>query len=430
VCDNGVSLQACLRDAVIQRVLAVLRCLLKRADWRHSCGGTCAAEEGCVTVKTQLTHSGSHQSRCFWLFHGAYWLGTVAVCELFAAVVPGTAAVTGPAFAVRAAVACGATAGLRMLSLRQDWAQRLGLSRFGVLAGGCTCLAVTLAVSRQHLEPAIGIAPPLTGPGQAAAVLVVMTASLIGWMLSYLTFRVINDHDAARLGALEAQAMADRHELEFLRATMDPHFVCNALTAVMAVKHDPDEVERISQALADYLRFRLRPAAELEPLGRELDAVDDYIAIQDARFGEDLICTVACERQARQLVVPSMLIQPLLENAVKYGADTSPRPLRVDVRVSLRDQMLHIEVANTGQWVRPGSGNGSGLGLRALRKRLQMLYGDAAWVSSRDGHGWVRVEVAVPAVAGRPPFAGSRSRVAARSETVAAASSANGVVAG
>jgi LytS/YehU family sensor histidine kinase len=137
---------------------------------------------------------------------------------------------------------------------------------------------------------------------------------------------------------------------------------------------------------------------------------------------------VACERQVRHLSVPSMLIQPLLENAVKYGADTSPRPLRVDVRVCLRDQMLHIEVANTGQWVRPGSGNGSGLGLRALRKRLEMLYGDAASVSSRDGHGWVRVEVAMPAVPGPQPFPGSRSRVAPRCETVAAASPANGVV--
>ena len=336
-------------------------------------------------------------SAFFWLFHAAYWLGLWGIRELFAGVFPGSAEVTGPAFGVRVAVGCVATGGLRMLSLRKDLVKRLGLSRFGVLAGGCICLAVAMTLVRQRLEPSLGIAEPLTGPGHAAAIFLLSLTGLLGWMFCYLTFRLIEDHDATFIRELEARAEADRHELKHLQATMDPHFLFNALSAVMAIKHDPEEVERVTQALADYLRFRLRDAGPLEPLGREIDSLEDYIAIQDARFGEDLVCSIACERSARPLLVPPLLIQPLLENALKYGADTSPRPLRVEVRVQVSEGLLRVEVANTGQWVAPRSSEQGGLGMRTLRKRLRMRYGDDATLSHAATDGWVRVSLAVPA---------------------------------
>jgi LytS/YehU family sensor histidine kinase len=144
------------------------------------------------------------------------------------------------------------------------------------------------------------------------------------------------------------------------------------------------------------LRFTLRETSLWEPLGRELDALENYMAIQDARFGEDLVCTVACERRARQLLVPPMLIQPLVENALKYGADTGPRPLLVQVKVVIRDDVLVVEVANTGRWVVPDGRRGGGLGMRTLRTRLRMLYGSDASVAHETDKGWVCVSVRLP----------------------------------
>lgn len=332
----------------------------------------------------------------FWLFHGWYWASAWGARELFAAVFPGSEAATGPGFPARLAVAVITTAALRYLSLRQEVLRRLGVSRFGGLAGGAICLAVGMTLFRSRLEPGLGMAAPLGGPGEAVAILLIYATALLGWAFCYLTFRLIDDHDATFVRELEARAAADRNELKHLQATMDPHFLFNSLSAVMAMKDDPEGVEHVTQALADYLRFTLRETELREPLGRELDALEDYIAIQDARFGEDLVCTIACERQARRLLVPPMFIQPLLENALKYGADTSPRPLRVEVRVAIDGDSLLVEVANTGQWVRPEGKAGSGLGMRTLRTRLRMLYGAAAAVSHTAEQGWVRVSVRLP----------------------------------
>lgn len=341
-------------------------------------------------------HGTDRSAEAFWLFHTAYWLGIWGVRELFSAVFPGAAEATGPGFEIRVAVAFTATGWLRLVSLRRDWLTTLGISRFGVLAGGCICLAVAMTLGRQRIEPALGMATPLSGPGHALAIFVMVLTALSGWMFCYLTFRLIEDHDATYVREIEARAAADRNELKHLQATMDPHFLFNSLSAVMAIKHDPEGVERVTQALANYLRFSLRDTALYEPLGRELDALEDYIAIQDARFGEDLLCSIACERSVRPLPVPPMLIQPLLENALKYGADTSPRPLRIEVSVGVDGDTLRIDVANTGQWVTPGNRAGGGLGMRTLRKRLQMLYRESATVSHSSADGWVRVSLALP----------------------------------
>lgn len=332
----------------------------------------------------------------FWVFHVWYWATVWAARELFAAVFPGSEAATGPAFPARLAVAAIATAVLRHISLQKEGLRKFRLTRFGALAGGAICLAVVMTLIRSRVEPGVEMASPLGGPGEAVAILLINATALLGWAFCYLTFRLIDDHEEVFVRELEARAAADRNELKHLQATMNPHFLFNSLSAVMAMKHDPEGVEQVTQALADYLRFTLRETALQEPLGRELDALDDYIAIQDARFGEDLVCSIACDRLARSLLVPPMFIQPLLENALKYGADTSPRPLRVEVRVDIDGDTVLVEVANTGQWVPPERHAGSGLGMRTLRTRLRMLYGAAADVSHTAEQGWVRVVVRLP----------------------------------
>jgi sensor histidine kinase YesM len=209
------------------------------------------------------------------------------------------------------------------------------------------------------------------------------------------------------LRMVKAEAVARKFEVRQLQEQMNPHFLFNALNAVVASKHDSDAVEDVTRDLADYLRFTLGEARTFEPLSRELQALEKYLSVQQARFGENLVCRVACDRAAHSVLVPPMLIQPLLENALHYGAKTSSMPLKVEVTAKLTAGWLEVVVANSGRWVPPDKARSPSTGIRSLRKRLALLIDDAATVDTvidpdRDG-GWVGVVVRMPATLKQPP---------------------------
>ena len=188
-----------------------------------------------------------------------------------------------------------------------------------------------------------------------------------------------------------------RHELRHLQAQISPHFLFNALNTLQACRQDPEAIATLTQALAAYLRFLLEPAAVLEPLSRELDALEEYFTIQEVRFGDGLETRIDCDFAARGLLVPPLLVQPLVENAIKYGGQTAPLPIRVHVGVRLTGDWLEVEVANTGRWVAPGGATSTGTGLPSLERRLQLLLGPTSSVSHREEDGWVRVLIRIPA---------------------------------
>jgi LytS/YehU family sensor histidine kinase len=187
---------------------------------------------------------------------------------------------------------------------------------------------------------------------------------------------------------------------------MNPHFLFNALNAVAASKNDPAAVEQVTQDLSEYLRFALREANTLEPLSRELYALEKYLAVQQRRFGDNLVCRINADRVAPRVLVPQMLIQPLLENALHYGAQTSSMPLNVNVRATVKDDWLEVVVANSGQWVAPDATRSPGTGIRSLRRRLELLIDKKATVEVHldpdlDG-GWVRIVIRMPANVSAP----------------------------
>jgi len=200
--------------------------------------------------------------------------------------------------------------------------------------------------------------------------------------------------------ALRAESTALRSELEHLQGQISPHFLFNALNTVKACRDDPEAIATLTQSLANYLRFLLRPVATLEPLARELDALEEYLTIQEMRFGEGLESRIACDAAARSVAVPPVLVQPLVENAIKYGGQTGPRPVRVHVAARCEGDALTVEVANTGSWVTPQSGQSTGTGLRSLERRLRLLVGPGCTVTHRQAADWVRVEVRVPRCGG------------------------------
>ena len=171
----------------------------------------------------------------------------------------------------------------------------------------------------------------------------------------------------------EAEAALRTSELQRLEAQLQPHFLFNALTAVLACRHDPEAVAKVTIGLSEHLRFCLSRQGTLEPLSREIDALEHYLAVQRARFGKALDCRIECTEEAREALVPPVIVEPLLDNALKHGAITSPAPLRIVVDCRMEGSTLVVTVDNSGTWIEPGADGRHGTGLASLRRRLDLL---------------------------------------------------------
>jgi signal transduction histidine kinase len=202
--------------------------------------------------------------------------------------------------------------------------------------------------------------------------------------------------------SLELSRRQQKSELALLRYQMQPHFLFNALTAVMAVSGEQRKVEELTQSLADYLHFSLsKRDDDTAPLGEELDALESYLQVEKIRFAEKLIFRIDAYQDTRAFMVPSQLVQPIVENAIKYGQQTSPMPLSIHIQAQITGDGLHLAVENTGSWVESAAashdhGMGMGIGISNLRRRLQLLYGDRASLIYENSQDRVRAMVTLP----------------------------------
>ena len=213
------------------------------------------------------------------------------------------------------------------------------------------------------------------------------------------------------LRTAEAEAALRTSELQRLEAQLQPHFLFNALTAVLACRHDPEAVAKVTIGLSEHLRFCLSRQGTLEPLSREIDALEHYLAVQRARFGKALDCRIECTEEAREALVPPVIVEPLLDNALKHGAITSPAPLRIVVDCRMEGSTLVVTVDNSGTWIEPGADGRHGTGLASLRRRLDLLDLREASLESGPAVDGVRAILRLPLA--RTRFEAKQSRTPA-----------------
>jgi len=223
--------------------------------------------------------------------------------------------------------------------------------------------------------------------------------------------RVAHERCEREARELEAVRLTTEAELRALRAQLNPHFLFNALTTIgYLVQTAPDRAVGTLYELTGLLRAVLSsPAGDLVPLGDELAIVEAYLAIEGARFEERLQVTVDADAAARAARVPSLLVQPLVENAVKHGVAPLKRggEVRVWARVEPGDgdasgagPRLHVRVSDSGAGASGAElvrRRAAGFGLASVERRLERLYGAAATFAFRShpGHG-TTVEFTLP----------------------------------
>lgn len=177
---------------------------------------------------------------------------------------------------------------------------------------------------------------------------------------------------AARLGDELAQA-----QLDALRTQLQPHFLFNTLnSATVLTTADPPRANRVLLKLSELLRLTLDRAAPHEvSLRQELAQLEPYLEIQQIRFGARLAIAREVESDTLDALVPTLVLQPLVENAVRHGIEPNPAGGKVTIRSRASDRTLHLEVRDTGSG-RPAEQNGAaGIGLANTAARLARLYG-------------------------------------------------------
>jgi LytS/YehU family sensor histidine kinase len=188
-------------------------------------------------------------------------------------------------------------------------------------------------------------------------------------------------------------------QLQALRMQLQPHFLFNTLNAISALTiADPPQAKLMIARLSDFLRLTLEERhAQQIPLSREMQFLESYLGIQQVRFQDRLVTHVDMGDTGRAMV-PSLVLQPLVENALRHGllAKTDGGELRISARRV--DDELHLRVEDDGLGL-PADGAVEGVGLSNTRERLKAMFGDKATMDlSRRIDGGTRVELRLPFV--------------------------------
>jgi signal transduction histidine kinase len=204
--------------------------------------------------------------------------------------------------------------------------------------------------------------------------------------------------------AARLQVQLARAQLDALRTQLDPHFLFNALNAISgtALRRDPERTAGLISDLGHLLRRSLRQPSPEVSLADEIEFLEAYLSIERARMGGRLEVEVDVPEELRACPVPSLLLQPLVENAIRHGLAQRPAGGRLGVVVREREEGLVVEIWDDGPGFDPqpraGSAPTEGVGLGNTRARLRELYGgDARLTLANRDEGGARVVVEIPA---------------------------------
>jgi sensor histidine kinase YesM len=211
--------------------------------------------------------------------------------------------------------------------------------------------------------------------------------AIVDWFWFYLALSVMTlllsygaDLADSRVRIETLRAEASAAQLAVLRYQLNPHFLFNTLNSIAALiaERQADEAERMINRLSDFLRAGLdTDPLEQVPLSDEIAQQRRYLEIERIRFPNRLLFQFDIGPGAGEALVPSLLLQPLVENVIKYAVAPSPHLVTLRIEASVRDDLLHIAVRDDGRAAAQGA-SGAGIGLDNVRQRLASLFGGDA----------------------------------------------------
>ncbi|WP_374474256.1 sensor histidine kinase [Arenimonas sp.] len=237
---------------------------------------------------------------------------------------------------------------------------------------------------------------------------------VLSWVGLYTGIKYYRQLQQQTRQALAATAMAHEAQLKMLRYQLNPHFLFNTLNAIstLVLDRSNDVANQMVQGLSAFLRHSLdSDPMQRVTLKQELDALNLYLGIEKMRFGDRLVVETRIAPECYSALLPSMLLQPLVENSIKHAVARMVEGGRLVISAERRDGQLLLRVADNGPGCKDlpaggaqGNGNGNGVGLANTRERLRVLYGNAQSVQARNrASGGLEVTLALPFEPGGAP---------------------------
>jgi two-component system, LytTR family, sensor kinase len=224
---------------------------------------------------------------------------------------------------------------------------------------------------------------------------------LIYWVILAVSqaFEYYRKYRDRELQTAELEKRLVQAKLQALQMQLNPHFLFNTLHSISSLMHkDVEAADRMIVRLSDLLRAALESSdAQEVPLSRELKMLNLYLSIEQTRFGNRLTTTMDIAPDTLTARVPNLILQPLVENAIKHGIEPRAKPGRIELRTRRQANVLTMEVSDNGVGLRNNKNVEEGVGLSNTRARLRELYGPAhrlELVEPQDGG--LRVELSIP----------------------------------
>src|SRR5512147_1199922 len=254
-------------------------------------------------------------------------------------------------------------------------------------------IGVVIGAAANGMGPGVFLREQSTLFGQ-----VVLLALLFGFVVSYvyISASVISGEKVRRL---ETEKNAVEAELRLYQSQMEPHFLFNTLSNVLGlIDSDRDKARRMLESFTSFLRASIATARERTiSLEQEMAVVRNYLEVFSVRMGERLRFRIEIPDDLKSMRVPPLLVQPLVENAVKHGLEPKVGGGAISIRAMRDDDKVKIAVTDTGIGVNEKS-PGSGVGLENIRRRLNLLYGERGRLLFAENEpSGVNVTIEIPA---------------------------------
>lgn len=194
------------------------------------------------------------------------------------------------------------------------------------------------------------------------------------WMLIYIVYHYVEKNRNDQLDRLKLETTVKELELKTIKSHINPHFIFNSLNSIRAlVDENPKRARRAITELSNILRSSMQAEkSETVTLERELDIVKDYLALEQMRFEERLKIEFDIDEDTLQQQVPPMMLQTLVENAIKHGISKQVLGGVVRIVAIFKDNVMQLQVQNTGQLL--AKPNGEGFGIKSTQDRLNLMY--------------------------------------------------------
>lgn len=202
------------------------------------------------------------------------------------------------------------------------------------------------------------------------ALMVIFFITLMLWIQNQLT-----EQTEMEKRKLESEQLMKEAELARLRQQLHPHFLFNSLNSINAlIGRQPEAARKMTQQLSDFLRGTLKKEDHPVQLKEELEHLCLYLEIEKVRFGSRLEVAFSTSPESLEQTLPALLLQPLVENAIKFGLYDLTEEVSITLTSTLRPDFLVIEIRNPFDPSAGSATNGVGFGLQSIRRRLQLLY--------------------------------------------------------